>query len=70
MEELFNLPGWKWIEDILSRVHLNADAVLHSANSVNRELYAGKCLAVREIRDAFEVVKDEIDSKKNEKNYS
>ena len=64
LEELFNLQGWRWVEDILNRVYDNADMIVHGVSQSNREFYAGKCFAIKEVRDAFIQVQKQADIEK------
>ena len=59
-KELFNHPGWEWLELEIKQMYDNADAVVHSVNPDNRDFYAGKCAGLNELMALSKKFKDQF----------
>ena len=64
LEELFNSEGWEVLKENIQVVYDNADNVLHSITCPNREIYVGKCEAVKEILSIEAKAREEIEVSK------
>ena len=45
------------VEEIFSRIERNADMKLKTVNCDNRDIYVGKCIAMKEILEAVRYIK-------------
>lgn len=52
-------PEWKDLKQEIQMCYDNADAALHAFNCLNRDIYVGKCLAIKEILNIDEVISHE-----------
>ena len=60
LQILFSQQEWKdWVTE-MEITYKNADDVLHTLTCENRDIYIGKCLAIKELMTIEDKVKKEI----------
>ena len=58
---MFQSQAWKDLLQEIQVVYKNADELVHTQNNAHREIYVGKCLAIKEILAIEDKINQEME---------